>query len=203
MLNPLVSSCKYFHAPLSIECWTFMSITWVPWTCPLLFYKFHWSLYTTVTSLTTIILDNQDITSQLSHEHLSFSISKHDHSCGCDHALFLVFKLSYRLVQTGWWAHPNDNLILNCAGSPRCFLRTKVARWKEHFLIGISKRPLCITRRNGWRITRGTQPKRRMLHLESCCYSKSHSGLKFTSSLKLDDHKSFLVCFKLPLDFSS
>jgi hypothetical protein len=141
--------------------------------------------------------------SQLSHEHLSLSISEHDHLCGCDHALFHVLKLSYGLVQTSWWAHPNGNLILNCAGSPMRSLRTKVARWKEHFLIGISKRPLCITRRNGWHITQGTEPERTMLRLESCCYNMSRSGPKITASLKLDEHKSFLVCFKPPLDFSS
>jgi hypothetical protein len=135
--------------------------------------------------LTTIIFGNQDITSQLSHKHLSLSISEHDHSCGCDHALFLVLKLSYGLVWTCLWAHPNGNLVLNCVDSPRHFLRTKVARWKEHFIIRISKRPLCITRRNGWCITRGTQSERRMLHLESCCYNKPHSGPKLTTSLKL------------------
>jgi hypothetical protein len=69
---------------------------------------------------------------QLAHEHLSLSISEHDHSCGCDHALFHVLKLSYGLVWAGRWAHPNGNLVLNCAGSNRRFLRTKVARWKEH-----------------------------------------------------------------------
>jgi hypothetical protein len=35
-------------------------------------------------------------------------------------------KLSRGLVLTGWRAHPNCNIVLNCAGSPRRFLRQKL-----------------------------------------------------------------------------
>jgi hypothetical protein len=124
-----------------------------------------------------------DITSQL---HLTLSISEHDNSCSCDHALFLVLKLSYGLVRTGWWAHPNGNLVLNCAGSLKRFLRTKVARWKERISSSkLVKRPMCIIHRIGWRITQSTLPERRVLHLESLCYNKSRPGPKLSASLRL------------------
>jgi hypothetical protein len=54
-----------------------------------------------------------------------------------------------------------------------------------HFLIGISKRPLCIIHQNGWCITRGTQMERKLLCLESRCYNKSHPGPKLMTSLRL------------------
>jgi hypothetical protein len=56
------------------------------------------------------------------------SISEHGQSCGCGHALFLVLKLSYRLVLTGWRAHPNCDLVLNCAGSPKCISLLELAK---------------------------------------------------------------------------
>jgi hypothetical protein len=47
--------------------------------------------------------------------------------CKLSHdALFLRLKLNHGLVLTGWWAHPNCNLVFNCAGSPRCSLRQKL-----------------------------------------------------------------------------
>jgi hypothetical protein len=64
-------------------------------------------------------------------------------------------------------------------------LKPKVARWTTHSLIRISKRPLCIIRRNGMRITQGTQSKRRVLRLESHCYNKLHPDPKLTTSLRL------------------
>jgi hypothetical protein len=54
---------------------------------------------------------------------------------------------------------------------------------------------------NGWHITRGMQPKRIVLCLESYGYNKSNSDPKFTASLILDEHKHFLVCSKSLLDF--
>jgi hypothetical protein len=39
---------------------------------------------------------------------------------------FLMLKLSHVLVLTGWWAISNRNLVLNCAGSSRHFLRQKL-----------------------------------------------------------------------------
>jgi hypothetical protein len=92
-----------------------------------------------ISPLTTISLGNQEITLQLSHEHLGPSISKHDHSCGCDHALFLVLELSCGMVLTDWQAHPNCNLILNCVGSPRCFLRQKLQDEKRTSLSELAK----------------------------------------------------------------
>jgi hypothetical protein len=41
-------------------------------------------------------------------------------------AFFLGLKLSCRLVLTGWRAHPNCDIVLNCAGSPKRFLRRKL-----------------------------------------------------------------------------
>jgi hypothetical protein len=61
-------------------------------------------------------------------------------------------------------------------------------RWK------LAKRSHLHLLPNGWRISRGTQPERRMLCLESYCYNKSDSGPKSTASLRLDSRKSFLVC---------
>jgi hypothetical protein len=54
---------------------------------------------------------------------------------------------------------------------------------------------MCNIHRNEWRITRGMQPERRVLHLESRCYNESHPGPKLTTSLS-----RFLVCFKSLLD---
>jgi hypothetical protein len=44
---------------------------------------------------------------------------------------------------------------------------------------------MCIIHQNGWRITRGTQPERMVLHLESYCYNKLHPSPKLTASLRL------------------
>jgi hypothetical protein len=49
-------------------------------------------------------------------------------------------------------------------------------------------------------ITRGTQPKRRMSHLESHCYNKSDPGPKALASPNLNERKSFLVSFEALLD---
>jgi hypothetical protein len=55
------------------------------------------------------------------------------------------------------------------------------------------KRLMCNIRRNGWRITRGTQPERRMSRLESRSYNKSHHSPKAYCFSKIDDPKPFLV----------
>jgi hypothetical protein len=57
-----------------------------------------------------------------------------------------------------------------------------------------------IIHHNGWRITRGTQPKRRVLHLESLYYNKSHPGPNLSASLRLMI-ESLHCCFKALLDF--
>jgi hypothetical protein len=62
------------------------------------------------------------------------------------------------------------------------------------------KRPLCNICWNGWHITRGTQPKRMLLCLESCSYNKSHPSPKAYCFSKIVDKKPFLVCFKSLLD---
>jgi hypothetical protein len=52
---------------------------------------------------------------------------------------FLCVKLSHRLVLTGWWAHPNCNLALNCVGSSMRFLRQKLQDKKCIFSLGLAK----------------------------------------------------------------
>jgi hypothetical protein len=97
----------------------------------------------------------------------------------------LCVKLSHRLILTGWWAHPNCKPCLELCRFMQSFLKIEVPRWKVYFLIRISKRPLCIIHRNGWRITRGTQPK------EECCTwslvatTNRILALKLTASLRL------------------
>jgi hypothetical protein len=66
--------------------------------------------------------------------------------------------------------------------------------------MGIGKRPMCIIRRNGWCITRGTQSKRRMSHMESRYYNESDPGPKALASPNLDERKSFLACSKSLVD---
>jgi hypothetical protein len=56
---------------------------------------------------------------------------------------------------------------------------------------------------NRWCITRGMQPKRRMLCLESCCYNKSHPSPKLTASIRLHEYKSSLHYFKSLIDILS
>jgi hypothetical protein len=65
----------------------------------------------------------------------------------------------------------------------------------------ISKMPLCNICQNGWRITRGTQLKRRVLLLESHSYSKSYLSPKAYCFSKIVDKKPFLICFEALLDF--
>jgi hypothetical protein len=52
---------------------------------------------------------------------------------------------------------------------------------------------MCNIHQNGWRITQGTHPERRMLHLESRSYNKSHPSPKASSISKIDDRKPFLI----------
>jgi hypothetical protein len=56
---------------------------------------------------------------------------------------------------------------------------------------------------NGWRITQGTELKRRILCSESCCYNKSHADPKLTASLRLDEHRPFFVAPNPCLTFLS
>jgi hypothetical protein len=63
-----------------------------------------------------------------------------------------------------------------------------------------SKRPLCIICQNGWHITWCTQPKRKVLRLESQGYNKSYSGRKPTISPRFDERKPFPYCCKFSLD---
>jgi hypothetical protein len=62
--------------------------------------------------------------------------------------------------------------------------------------IELLNRPMYTIRWNGWHITRGTQPERRLSHLESHCYNKLDPGPKTPASPNLDERKSFLVCSK-------
>jgi hypothetical protein len=67
----------------------------------------------------------------------------------------------------------------------QALLKTKVARWKAHFLNEISKRPLRIIHQNRWHISRGTQPERKMLWQDSSRYNQSHPSPKLMTSLRL------------------
>jgi hypothetical protein len=53
-------------------------------------------------------------------------------------------KLSYGLVPTSWWAHPNCNLLLNCACSSKHFLRQKLQDGK-HISSMKSAKDLCVS----------------------------------------------------------
>jgi hypothetical protein len=63
--------------------------------------------------------------------------------------------------------------------------KRKVARWKAHSSSEFAKRPLCNIYQNGWHITQGTQPERRLLRLESRGYNKSHPCPKLSASMRL------------------
>jgi hypothetical protein len=52
---------------------------------------------------------------------------------------------------------------------------------------------MCIIHQNGWHITRVTQPKRRMPHLEPHSYNKSHPSPKAYCFSKSVDKKPLLV----------
>jgi hypothetical protein len=92
---------------------------------------------------------------------------------------------------------------LNYASSPRCFLRRKLQDGKCISYSEVVKRPLCNIHRNGWCITRGTQPKSRMLHLESRSCNKSYPSPKAYCSTKIVGQRSFLVVLKPCLTFLS
>jgi hypothetical protein len=112
-------------------------------------------------------------------------------------------KLSHKLVLTGWWAHPNCNRVLNCASSSRRFIRQKLQDGKCISSSEFAKKNMCISHQNGYRITRGTQSERRVLHLESCSYNKSHPSPKAYCFSKIDDRKPFLICSNPCLTFLS
>jgi hypothetical protein len=110
-------------------------------------------------------------------------------------------KLSRELVFTGWRAHPNCNLILNCAGSPRRLLRQKLQDRKHISFSESMKRPLCNIHQNRCRITQGTQSERRMLPLESHSYNKSHPSRKAYCFSKTDERKPLLIVLNPCLTF--
>jgi hypothetical protein len=83
----------------------------------------------------------------------------------------------------------------------QALLKTKFARWRAHFLVRISKIPMCIIHRNRWCTTWGKQPERGVSYLESQSYNKSHPSPNAYGFSKIDDQKSFLVCFESLLDF--
>jgi hypothetical protein len=92
---------------------------------------------------------------------------------------------NHRLVLTGWWAHPNCNIVLNCAGLFRRILRQKLQDGKRISFLEFVKRHMCNTHWNEWHITRGTQPERRVLCLESYCCNKLDSCPKLTTSIRI------------------
>ena len=85
----------------------------------------------------------------------------------------LCLKPGRRSVSIGWWSLPNCGFASNCAGSPRRFssqnrkMESALPYWNWQ------KGPICDIILNGWRITRVTQPKRKMLRLEPRCYNWS------------------------------
>jgi hypothetical protein len=112
-----------------------------------------------------------------------------------------VLKLSRRLVLTGWRARPNYNLVLNCAGSPRRLLRQKLQDEKSISFSESMKRPICNIHRNRCCITQDTQPRRRVLPLESCSYNKSHPSPKAYCFSKIEELKPFLIVWDPCLTF--
>jgi hypothetical protein len=70
----------------------------------------------------------------------------------------LCLRLSQGLVRTSGWALPNCNLVLNYAGSPRCFLRWNVQDGKLNLLHWkLARGLICNLLLNGWHTTWGTQ----------------------------------------------
>jgi hypothetical protein len=100
-------------------------------------------------------------------------------------------KLSRGLVLTSCWARSNCNLVLNYAGSPRRLLRQKLQDGKCISFARSTKRPMCNIRQNGWCITQGTQPERRMTYLESRSYNKSYHSTKAYYFSEIDNRKPF------------
>jgi hypothetical protein len=103
----------------------------------------------------------------------------------------------------GWRAHPNCNLVLNCTDLPRHLLRQKLQDGNHISFSESMKRPPCNIHQNEWRSTRGTQLKRRVLHLESHSYNKSYPSPKAYRFSKFDDQKPPLLISKLCLTFLS
>jgi hypothetical protein len=60
---------------------------------------------------------------------------------------------------------------------------------------------MCNLLPNGWRITQGTQPERKVLRLESRCYNKTYPGSEPTTPQDLMDVSLFLGCCKSSLDY--
>jgi hypothetical protein len=85
----------------------------------------------------------------------------------------------------------------------RRLLRQKLQDGKRISLSESTKRPMCNIRQNGWRITQGTQPERRMWNLESHSYNKSHPSAKAYCFSKTDEVKPFLVVSDPCLTFIS
>jgi hypothetical protein len=92
---------------------------------------------------------------------------------------------------------------LNCAGSPMRLLRQKLQDRKRISFSESVKRPLCNISQNECRITRGTQPKRRVLRLKSRSYNKSHLSPKAYCFSNIIGKKPSLVvlsCCLTPLN---
>jgi hypothetical protein len=97
----------------------------------------------------------------------------------------LCVKLSRMLVMTGWWARPNYNIVLNCAGSSRRFLRQKLQDRKCIFSSELAKDPCAAFIRTDGVLLEVHNRK------EECCTwslvaTTSHIlALKLTASLRL------------------
>jgi hypothetical protein len=80
-------------------------------------------------------------------------------------------------------------------------LRQKLQDEKRISFSESVKRHMCNVHQNGWRITRGTQPERKLLPLESHSYNKSHPSLRAYCFSKIDDQRHILVCIIFYLTF--
>jgi hypothetical protein len=116
---------------------------------------------------------------------------------------FLVFKAKPRVSSNWLMSSSKLQPYLELCRFVQALLKTKVVRWKVYFLLRICKKTHVQHSSNGWCITWGTQPKRRLLRLESHSYNESHPSPKAYCFFKIVDKKSFLVASNSPLTFLS
>jgi hypothetical protein len=108
-------------------------------------------------------------------------------------ALFLRCEAKQRVVFDWLLSSSKLQPCLECCRFAQAPLKTKVVRWKAHSFSESVKRLMCNIHWNGWCITRGTQPKSRVLPLESRSYNKSHPSPDVYCFSKIDERKPFLI----------
>jgi hypothetical protein len=107
---------------------------------------------------------------------------------------FLVSKLSCKLVLTGWQAHPNCNLVLNCAGSPRHFLRQKLQDGRHISLLELAKGPCASFVGTNVVLLEVRNQKEECRTWSLITTTSQILTLRLSHSPNLDERKSFLVC---------